>query len=246
MTDPEGTAEQPETQGDAENGQYELLTIEDRANLNKLAIFANRNMVSVTGAIDQWKVADEIEPTILQAIVTAEKERSRKGVPPTRLMEIHFPEVPKRSEVQSDDEDVLAEADATYGKVKDEVFRVLNVMPNGPIQSRLAENGDGLVLCRMKGVRGAEEVAYVTRNKKCIDLDNNQPAYKAAQRAQAKADKLTGMSMERVPEAAKFFRSKHNTSLKQINGASTDVIQAALEAATEESPEAAAAVGSDE
>jgi hypothetical protein len=220
----------PQEQQGAEGQPEKVLSIEDRASLEKLSIFAKRSMLGVDGKIDQYKVADEIEPTILGALVKLEADRTKVGVTPTRLMEVHFPEVPKRSEVQSDDEEVLELADRVYGGVKGEVFRVLNILPNGPIQQRLSNNGNGLVLCRMKGRKGAEEVAYVTRNRKCINTDNNQPALRAANTAIEKAAILTGMSIERVPEHGKFFRGAYKLSMNKGIGAGADVVQAALEA----------------
>jgi hypothetical protein len=211
------------------NGHDETPSIEDQAKLETLAIFARREMLTVDGRVDQWKVADEIEPTIVQALVKVEKDRTRVGVTPTRLMEVHFPEVPKRSEIESEDEDVLAVADKTYGNVKDAVFRVLNIMPDAPIQSRLANNGDGLVLCRLPKSRGAEERAYVTRNKQCINKDNNLPAYKAVQAAEKKAAALTGMSIERVSEHGKWFRSQYKSAMKEGLDAANNTVQLALD-----------------
>jgi hypothetical protein len=217
--------------GPVQNGQKDL-TFAERVQLDVLAIFAKRDMVA-DGAIDMYAVADEIEPTVVQAVVEVESDRSKVGVTPTKLMETHFPEVPKRSDVDSTDEDLLAHTDAVYGKVKDQVFRVLNIMPEGIIQSRLAQKGDGYVLCRMKGKRGAEEVAYVTRNRKCIDADNNGPAYHRAELAIARAAALTGMSVERVSEHGAWFQRQFKRSMKTSLEAGNNVVLAALDAGDE-------------
>jgi hypothetical protein len=209
------------------------LTWEERVKYAKLAIFARRDMVTDTGSIDQYRVADEIEPTIIGAIVKVEGDRTKVGITPTRLMQDHFPEVPRVDQVQTHDEEELAFVDAVYGAAKREVFRVLNIAPDGPIQSRLATNGSGLVLCRMKGARGAEEVAYVTRNRKCIDQDNNQPAFSAVDRAIAKAAALTGMSIERVPEHGGWFKRQYSTALKQSLGSGDNHVQLALDVSTD-------------
>jgi hypothetical protein len=204
------------------------LTLAERAKLEMLAIFARRQMLT-DGSIDQERIADEIEPTITSAVVQVEGDRSKVGVSPTLLMERHFSEVPSKDRIQTDDEDELEFVDAVYGNVKGQVFRVLNIMPDGPIQSRLANNGSGLVLCRMKGKRGTEEVAYVTRNRKCIDLDNNKPAFKQVALAVTKAAALTGLSIDRVPEHGKWFQRQYNTETKQITDGGQNTVRGALE-----------------
>jgi hypothetical protein len=210
------------------------LTWAERVKLEKLAIFARRDMVTDTGTIDQHKVADKIEPTIFAAIVKVEADRSKVGIPPTRLMADHFSEVLRKDQAETDDEEELAFIGDVYGAVKDEVFRVLNIAPDAPIQSRLAANGSGLVLCRMKGTRGAEEVAYVTRNRKCIDQDNNQPALKAVAKAIAKAEALTGMSMERVPEHGRWFKRQYSTVIRQSIDGADERLQLRLEMTTDD------------
>jgi hypothetical protein len=220
----------PQAAEDAQqNGQQKELSLNERRDLEVLAIFLRRHMI-VDGSIDQNRVADEIESTVTAAIAALPSDRSKVGISPTALMEKHFPEVPKAEDVDSDDPDILALVDAVYGKVKGEVFRVLNIMPDGVIQSRLATNGHGYVLCRMKGTRGAEELAYVSRNRKCINIDNNDPAYRAAARAEAKAAALTGMAMERVPEHGKWFQRQLKRAQQLSIQASNDVTMAALDA----------------
>lgn len=224
------TTEQ-ETARDAQNGHREL-TFPERVQLEALAIFAKRGMIA-DGAIDMYAVADEIEPTVVRAVVQVESDRSKVGVTPTKLMETHFSEVPRRSDVDSTDLDLLDFTDAVYARVKDQVFRVLNIMPDGIIQSRLAQDGKGYVLCRMKGKRGAEEVAYITRNRKCIEQDNISPAYHRVQLAIARAAALTGMSVERVPEHGKWFQRQYKRSMQLSLEAGNDVVTAALDAGDE-------------
>ena len=72
-------------------------------------------------------------------------------------------------------------------------------------------------------------VAYVTRSRKCIDLDNNGPAFRRALLAQRKADALTGMSIERIPEDAKWFERRAATARKALVEESENAIRAALE-----------------
>jgi hypothetical protein len=224
MSDPSVAQDAP----DVQNG-HQHLTFLQRVNLEALAIFAKRDMVA-DGAIDPYAIADEIEPTILEAIAEKEADRTKVGVTPTHLMEKHFSEVPKKSDVETDDEDVLEMVDAVYGKVKEQVFRVLNIMPDGIIQSRLATNGGSYTLCRMKGKRGAEELAYVTRNRKLMHIDNNDPAYRKVELAMKRASALTGLSIERVPEHGKWFQRQHKRAMQLSLDASNDVVIAALDA----------------
>lgn len=217
---------------DQQDGQKDL-SFSERVALDVLAIFAARDMIA-DGAVDMYAVADEIQPTIFDAKVKVEGDRSKVGVTPSHLMDKHFPEVPKRDSVDSTDADLLDYTDAVYAKVKDQVFRVLNIMPDGIIQSRLASAlGEGWVLCRMKGKRGAEEVAYVSRSRKCIDADNNGPAYHRVQLAIARASALTGMSIERVPEHGTWFQRQHKRSLKNSLEAGDNVVIAALDSGDE-------------
>jgi hypothetical protein len=220
----------------AETNGHEELSFDSRVKLAGLTIFAKRNMVT-EGAIDPYLVADEIQPTVVAAVAKVEKDREKLGATPTGLMRKHFNEVPQQSDITTDDPDELEYVDAVYGYVKTEVFRVLNVMPNGIIQQRLSENGSGLVLCRMKGRRGAEERAYVTRNKKLVNEDNNQPAYKTAARALARAAALTGMSIERIPEGGKYFAQQYNHATKDAITSGERSVQLALEFSTDSGSE---------
>ena len=183
------------------------LTWNERVKIEKLAIFARRDMVTDAGSIDQFKVADEIEPTILAAIASIEADRTKVGITPTQFMERHFPEVLRKEQAETEDEEELDFIDAVYGVAKSEVFRVLNVSPDGPIQSRLAVNGSGLVLCRMREAGRRGGVATSTRNRKCIDEEEDQPASRRSTEAIAKASALTGMSIERVPEHRKLVQA---------------------------------------
>jgi hypothetical protein len=225
------TQESESTAQDAQNGHAEL-TLGERADLEVFGIFQRRGMIT-DGSVDLYAIADEIEPTILAAIVEVEKDRSKVGITPTRTMELHFSEVPKRSEVDSTDVELMELTDLVYGKVKAQAFRCLNVMPDGPIQQRLAENGGGMVLCRMKGKRGQEEVAYITRNRKCIHQDNNGPALHRAELAMQRASRLTDLSIDRVPEHGKWFRNNQRRTLQASLKAADDSAIAALNSGEE-------------
>lgn len=212
--------------------QISLLTMDERIGREVLVIFGSHQLVTNEGGIDSIAVADLVYPTVSKAVAETPGDRARVGVTPTRLMEQFFPEVPGPAKwAEFDDEDDAEFHEKVYDKVKAELFRVLNINPDGLVQARLSANG-GMVLCRTKATKGREVTAYVTRNRKCIDDDNNTPALKAAKAAQAKADALTAMSIERVPEHAKWFERRLASGRKEIDDASKNKMRATLESVT--------------
>lgn len=211
--------------------QMSLLTMEDRVKREVAVIFGSHELVTQEGRVDVLAVADMVYPTIKQAVVNAPGERATVGVTPTRLMERFFSDVPGPSQWAEYDEDDAEFHEKVYQAVKAAIFRVLSTNPDGPVQMRLAANG-GMVLCRMPKKGGREEMAYVTRNRKCIDEDNNTPAVKAAQRAMDRAAALAEMSIDRVPEHGRWFSSQYKAGMKEGIESGTNRVRAALEAST--------------
>ena len=228
MSDQYTGGEQPQQ----DNGQIDdLLTLEDRVKREVAVIFGSHQLVTQEGGIDSIAVADLVYPVVSKAIAQTPGDRAKVGVTPTHLMEQFFPDVPGPADWASYDEDDAEFHEAVYSRVKSEVFRVLSTQPNGLVQMRLGANG-GMVLCRTRATKGREVMAYVTRNRACINDDNNTPAMKAAKAAQAKADALAAMSIERVPEHAKWFAARLNTGRKELDDASKHTVKAALEMVT--------------
>ena len=216
----------------SENEQLSLLSMEERVDREFLITFGHHGLVTKEGRVDLLAIADLIYPTIEKAIVNVPGDRAGIGITPTHLMEEFFADVPGPDEwAEYDDDEEVEFRKAVYTKVKKEVFRVLSVQPDGPVQSRLDLNG-GLVLCRTPKRHGREEMAYVTRNHKCIDEDNNTPAMQKAKAAQARADALAAMAAERVPEHARYFDRRLSASRKEIDDASKNTMRAALEVST--------------
>jgi hypothetical protein len=213
--------------------QLSLLAMEDRVKREVSVIFGRHELVTPEGSTDLIAIADMIYPTISRAVVQNPGDRAKVGVTPTHLMEQFFSEVPGPAEWAEYDEEDKEFHEAVYKKVKSEIFRVLSVHPDGLVQVRLGNNG-GMVLCLTPQKGGRERMAYVTRNRKCIDEDNNTPAVKAAQRAMDRAAALTALAVDRVPEHAKWFNSQYNAGIKQGIESGQNKVRAALEASSDE------------
>jgi hypothetical protein len=226
MSDQENSGVEPH-----EEEQLSLLTMDERVAREVNLVWGRHSLVTTEGGKDVLAIAELIYPTISNAIVEAPADRTKVGITPTQLMAQFFADVPGPAEWTDYDEEDAEFRERVYAAVKAEVFRVLSVQPNGPIQSRLGANG-GLVLCRMPKKRGREELAYVTRNRKCIDEDNNAPAMTAAHNAMNRAAALTALSVDRVPEHGKWFERQHKTGIKLAVEGGQATIRRALEAAS--------------
>lgn len=192
-------------------------------------IFGRHQLVTKEGSIDPIAVADMIYPVVSKAIAEVPGDRAKVGITPTHLVEQFFPDVPGPSDwAEYNNEEERQFHEKVYDGVKREVFRVLSINPDGLVQARLGTNG-GMVLCRTKATKGREVTAYVTRNRTCINDDNNTPAMKAAKAAQAKADALAALSINRVPEHAKWFEARLNSGRKELVDTSKNTVKAALE-----------------
>src|SRR5262245_41644915 len=152
--------------------QESLLTLQDRVASEVLVILGRHNLVTAEGGKDQVAIAEMIYPIVSRAVAETPGDRANVGVTPTQLVEKFFPELPGPAKWAEYDDDDAEFHEEVYKRVKAELFRVLNVQPEGLVQARLGTNG-GLVLCRTAKKGGREEIAYVTRNRKCIEEDNN-------------------------------------------------------------------------
>lgn len=206
-----------------------LPTMDERVDREVALIFGRHELVTQEGRVDVVGIADLIYPTIKAAVVEAPGERTAIGVTPTRLMEQFFPDVPGPAAWAEHDEEEAEFQARVYDRVKKHVFRVLNVYPDGLVQARLAANG-GLVLCRTPKKGGREEMAYVTRNRKCIEEDNNSPAITNAKKYMDRAAALSVMAVDRVPEDGKYFANLYNRGMREGIDAGKNKIKAALEA----------------
>jgi hypothetical protein len=172
-------------------------------------------------------IADMIYPTVSKAVAETPGDRATVGITPTHLVEQFFPELPGPSDWAEYDDEEAELHEQVYKRVKGVVFRVLSIQPDGLVQGRLGVNG-GLVLCRTPKKGGREEMAYVTRNRKCIEEDNNTPAIKRAQRAMDKAAALSVLAVDRVPEHGKFFGRLYNTGMREGLESGRNKVKAAL------------------
>jgi hypothetical protein len=217
---------------DPQNEQLELLpTVKERAKLEAWAVLNRHGLISQEGKIDVFAIADLVYPTISKAVVDAPGDRANVGVTPTQLVAEHFPEVPGPQHWTEHEDPEFQEE--LYKEMKSNVFRVLSVQPDGLVQMRLGTNG-GLVLCRTASRGGREEMAYVTRNRKCIDEDNNGPALKKAHLAMERAAALSALSIDRVPEHGKWFERQYNSGVKQAVDAGKTKIRGALTAGADD------------
>jgi hypothetical protein len=216
--------------------QLSLLTKEERVKREVAIIFGRHQLVNRdTGGIDFVAVADTIYPVISAAVVENPGDRAKVGITPTHLVDEFFADVPGPAawaEYGELDSDEYKFHEEVYKQVKREVFRVLSINPDGLVQSRLGANG-GTVLCRMKGTGGREEIAYVTRNRKCINDDNNAPAIKAANAALRKAAALAALAIERVSEHKAWFATQYRTGAKETLDGGNNMIRAALDGTTD-------------
>jgi hypothetical protein len=208
--------------------QPSLLTLKERVDREVAVILGRHQLVTQEGAADRVAIAELIYPIVSKAVAETPGDRAKVGITPTHLMEQFFPEVVGPSQWAEYDEDDAEFHEDVYKRVKGEVFRVLSVQPDGLVQARLGLNG-GLVLCRTPKKGGREEMAYVTRHRKCIEEDNNTPAIKAAQRAMDRAAALSALAADRVPEHGKWFGNIYNSGMREGIESGKNKIKAALD-----------------
>jgi hypothetical protein len=211
--------------------QQDSLALDEQVNREVLVVLGRHELVTEEGIADRVAIAEMIYPTISKAVAETPGDRATVGITPTHLVEQFFPEVPGPAKWAEYDEDEAEFHEKVYKRVKGEVFRVLSIQPDGLVQARLGTNG-GLVLCRTPKKGGREEMAYVTRNRKCIEEDNNTPAIKAAQRAMNKAASLSALAVDRVPEHGKFFERIYSSGMREGIETGRNKVKAALEAST--------------
>lgn len=212
-----------------------FVSFDDRVELEAAEIFGKHGLVDEEGNTSLHLIADLIEPTITAAVVTKPSDRAKVGVTPTKLMEEYFSDVPGPTEwanYGSKDDEEYKFRQKVYKKVKDHVFRVLLVQPNGIIQRRLANGNGGLVLCRTVKEGGREEMAYVTRNHNCIRDDLMTPEMRKVKAGHLRVARLTAMAVERVPEHANLFVREYRSEIKLGIESGENVIVGALEAQT--------------
>jgi hypothetical protein len=101
-----------------------------------------------------------------------------------------------------DVESLEPEDQATYEKLKREVWGLTQAKPDGWIQRRLADEGSTLVLCRAQVMRGADPVsaAYLTNDSTLIMEDSVSGEVEALVRKADNLRKHVDMLLLRHPE----------------------------------------------
>lgn len=132
-------------------------------------------------------------------VATSKLDKAANAVTPGELYASVFPQGPG---ADGDVEGLEPEDQATYEKIKREVWGLTQPKPNGWIQRRLADEGSTLVLCRAQVMRGADPVsaAYLTDDSTLIMEDNVHGEVEALVRRADNLRKHVDMLLLRHPE----------------------------------------------
>jgi hypothetical protein len=132
-------------------------------------------------------------------VATSKLDKAASAVTPGELYASVFPQGPG---ADGDVEALEPEDQATYEKLKREVWGLTQPKPNGWIQRRLADEGSTLVLCRAQVMRGADPVnaAYLTDDATLIMEDNVHGEVEALVRRADNLRKHVDMLLLRHPE----------------------------------------------
>lgn len=132
-------------------------------------------------------------------VATSKLDKAANAVTPGELYEAVFPQGPG---ADGDVEALEPEDQATYEKLKREVWGLTQSKPNGWIQRRLADEGSTLVLCRAQVMRSADPViaAYLTDDPTLIMEDNVHGEVEALVRKADNLRKHVDMLLLRHPE----------------------------------------------
>jgi hypothetical protein len=212
-----------------QNGeQLVLATAKERAVPLVAAIYGRRGLLDETGEVDRHTFTDIVLELVLTAFVDQPKERANVAITRPQYMARLFPEVPNEAAwPEQEDPEVAAEV---YNQIDTAIWRLLDVAPSGPIQSRL--NGEqGLMLCVQKQKTRRPAAVYVTRNAACIVDDVQGPANKSLERAALRAASLATLAIERVPEHGGKFGRTYGAAANLAITTGKAKVKAALEAA---------------
>jgi len=103
--------------------------------------------------------------------VTSKLDKSANALTPGELFRFVFPNGPG---ADGDVDSLAPEDQATYERLKRDLWSLTQPKPDGWIQKRLASEGSTLVLCRAQVMRGADPInaAYLTNDPTLIMEDS--------------------------------------------------------------------------
>ena len=170
---------------------------------------------------------DAIHAAVSAARVTAKKERSKKALLRSRLMEVVLPGLPKSDAWPDADNPLLAEA------VYKECSRIVweQTTPTGPIQRRVGEADNGDFLCRCKITDDKLDALYVSSDLGCVEQDLFIPADRRMISAAKTRSVLGVLLVERQPENAEKSLSLYQRAGSLALASGETPIQMALEVA---------------
>ena len=174
-----------------------LQAFKDQVETEVQIVYGRHSLIDQHGEKDQAALTDRVFAIVSKAIVNTPAERPKVAITRTDLMSRIFPDVPGDAEWIEQDDPELAEA--IYKQLDTDVWRLLNVKDDGPVQQRL--NGEtGMLLCQTSKTRTRLQGAYVTRNLKCVLEDYSAPAQKKVKAAADAHAALMAQAIERIPE----------------------------------------------
>ena len=204
-------------------------TLAERVETAKYAAYGQHNLVTSDGEPDQEALIQCVFEIVKDAIVEKPSERAKKAVTRPEFMEQIFPKVPGKAEWIEQEDPELAEA--LYKSVDSDIWRLLSVNPDGPVQSMLNGRGDdSTLLCRVDQSRAREAHAYVTRNRKCLYEDYSAKARAEIERATNKLAGLMAQAIDRVPEHSQAFAREYDGATRIAVTSGTGIVRGALEA----------------
>jgi hypothetical protein len=218
---------QKDTPPDGEQPQEEQPpTLKERIESAAYVAYGQHDLVTKDGEPDQEALIQQVFDIVSVAVVERPSERAKNGVSRASFMDQIFPKVPGKAEWIDQEDPELAEG--VYKSLDSDIWRLLNVNPDGPVQAML--NGEkSMVLCRVDASRTHEAHAYVTRNRKCLYEDYSAKARAAIERAVNQHAALMAQAINRIPEQGPAFLREFDGATRVAVNSGQGVVKGALE-----------------
>jgi len=170
---------------------------------------------------------------INRAVVDEPNERATKAIAKSDLVSQVFPHLPGPEEWDDHDNPDLAEA--VYNAIATKVWTDAKPDRTGKIQQLVGQtNGlPEMVLCRTSVGKHQIPAVYITRNLKCLLVDNSAQMKRELQKKSENYARNLAMWMERVPEHAEALDKDYKAGMKKAVGAGQAIMQLALEETVE-------------
>lgn len=197
------------------------------------AVHAHHGYAKPSGEIDNAARINAVFQIVNKAVVSDPDDRAKHAVTRVDLVAQVFPHLagPEEWADQSDPE--LAER--VYNKIRNAVWGDVKPDRTGKVQQMVgAANGHpAMVLCQTALTKHQIPAVYITRDLKCILLDNTAKMKATVKKAAEKFSNNLALYMERVPESAEAFEKDYKKGMRTALNSGQGIVTLALEEAVE-------------